>query len=599
MERLKGVGVSSGIAIGKALLILDEDSVVVNESVTGEAVEAEIARFQEAIVIAQAQIRAIKEQVKDKIGDEHAFIFDMHVMLLEDRSLKAETIKYIRQHQCNAAYAFSQMLVNLLKEFSSLGDSYFVERGNDLKDVGKRVLKILVGAKDFGFRNLNDDVIVIGAEFGPSNISNFDNPRILGFCSDMGGQTTHTAIIAKALGLPAVVGLHDISKRVHSGDTIVLDSFSGKVFINPDPATLEKYRRLARVYKEEEANYLRDINEPAISRDGLEINLLANIELPLEVEGALRHGAQGVGLYRTEFLFLECDPELPTEEKHYETYCRIAESLGDRQLIIRTLDLGGEKFFHRTFVREKEVNPVMGLRGIRLCLKRPDIFRAQLRALFRAAHVHRNIQIMFPLLSGLREWRSVMDFVEKVKVELREEGVVFREDPRLGVMIEVPSAAMVADLLAEEVDFFSIGTNDLIQYFLAIDRANDDVSYLYNPLHLGFIRLLSMVIDAARSKGIDVSCCGEMASTPAFACLLIQLGLRTLSMTPTALPMIHHVIRAMDFKKLNELAPVENGVPGGRMTREVYRDALKQLLDPKDFHYLVSDAMMERETQES
>ncbi len=593
MERLKGVGVANGIAIGKALLILDEDTVVVDESVDADEVGAEVDRFKDAVRVAREQILAVKEQVKGKIGEEHAFIFDTHILLLEDSSLNAETIEFIGKHRCNAAYAFSQVLVNLLNEFSSLGDSYFVERGNDLKDVGKRLLKILVGAKEFGFKNLSNDVVVVGVEFGPSNISNFDNPRILGFCSDMGGQTTHTAIIAKALNLPAVVGLHDVSKRVRSGDTVILDSFSGKVFINPDLPTLNKYRRLARVYKEEEANYLRDIKEPAISKDGLEIQLLANIELPNEVEGALVHGARGVGLYRTEFLFLECDPELPTEERHYETYCRIAETLGPLPLTVRTLDLGGEKFFHRTFVREKEVNPVMGLRGIRLCLQRKDIFRAQLRALYRAANRYANIQVMFPLLSGLHEWRSVMSFVDQVKDELRKEGVPFRDDPRLGVMIEVPSAAMVADLLADEVDFFSIGTNDLIQYFLAIDRANDDVSYLYNPFHLGFIRLLSNIIEVANQKGVEVSCCGEMASSPVFACLLIQLGLRTLSMTPTTLPMIHHIIRVMDFTKLDQLAPDEEGAPGGRETRRIYRRAMQKLLNAKDYQHLIGDVVSE------
>ena len=589
MEKLKGVGLANGIAIAKALLILDEDTVIVEHSVTEDEVTAEIESFHAAIETAKAEIRSIKDQVKDKIGEEHAFIFDTHVLLLEDKSLVNETINFIREKKAKAEWAFSQVLMGVLREFSSLGDAYFVDRGNDIKDVGKRVLKVLRGGKEFGFHSLSTSVIVIGSDFGPSNISKFDNPRILGFATDLGGPTTHTAIIAKALGLPAILGMHDASKRVKSGDLVVLDSFSGKLIVDPDPETLSKYQKMIRVYKEEEAHYLKEINEPTISKDKREVSLLANIELANEVETSLFHGARGVGLYRTEFLFLKCDPDLPTEQIHYETYCRIADSLGDRPLTIRTLDLGGEKFFHRTFVREKEVNPVMGLRGIRLCLKRKDIFRTQLRALLRAAHKYSNIQIMFPLLSGVGEWRSARDYFEQIKKELHAEGIPYAKDPKLGVMIEVPAAAMVADYLAEEVSFFSIGTNDLIQYFLAIDRANDDVSYLYNPFHPGFIRLLSNVINAGKKKGIEVTCCGEMASSPIYACLLVQLGLTSLSMNPTSLPVIHHMIRQMDFAKLAEMVPHPESGARGRDCKANYVQAIRAILNEKDFQHLVDD----------
>ena len=343
------------------------------------------------------------------------------------------------------------------------------------------------------------------------------------------------------------------------------------------------------IYKAEKAGYRKALKEPAISRDGIRIDLQANLELPNECEAALANGAQGVGLYRTEFLFLSCSPELPTEEVHFETYCQLAENLGDRPLTIRTLDLGGDKFFHRTFVREKEVNPVMGLRGVRLCFARKDIFRDQLRALLRAAHLHKNIRIMFPLLSGVKEWRTTTAFMEDIKQELRQQGIPYADKPSLGIMIEVPSAAMVADFLAEEVDFFSIGTNDLIQYFLAIDRANDDVSYLYDPFHPGFIRLLSFVIEAANKAGIGVSCCGEMASSPGYACLLIQLGLRSLSMNPSSLPIIHHMIRAIDFNQLSELIPHAAIGPTGTQAKLRYREAFKKLMTKKDYQYLIGD----------
>lgn len=599
MEKVKGVGIANGIAIGRALVILDEDTVIVEQPVGADTLAYEVKRFQDAVETAKNEIKGIKSQVQDKIGEEHAFIFDTHILLLEDRSLINETINFINEQCCNAEWAFSQVLMNVLKEFSSLGDSYFVERGNDLKDIGKRVLKVLKGGQEFGFKSLSSDVVVIGSDFGPSNITNFDNPRILGFATDLGGPTTHTAIIAKALGLPAIVGLHDISKRVRSGDIVILDSFSGKVFLNPTAQTLTRYQNLIKVYKEEEANYLKEIKKPAISKDGREVHLMANIELPNEVEAAQFHGAQGIGLYRTEFLFLKCDPHLPSEEVHFETYCKIAEALNGRPVTIRTLDLGGEKFFHRTFVREKEVNPVMGLRGIRLCLKRNDIFRTQLRALLKATGVFKNIQIMFPLVSGVAEWNMAMSFLETVKKELRDEGAKFEENPKLGVMIEVPSAAYVADYLADQVDFFSIGTNDLLQYFLAIDRANDDVSYLYNPFHPGFIRLLSHIITTANKKGVEVSCCGEMASAPVYAGLLIQLGLKRLSMNPTSLPMIHHMVRRMDFEKLDTLVPDPDGAPTGKECRKRYLNAYREILSKKDYQHLVDDLGESQEQQDS
>lgn len=589
MESLKGIGVANGIAIGKALVILDEETVIFDEVIADNAIDPEIERFEKALETAKSEIRSIKDQIKSKIGEEHAFIFDTHVLLLQDRSLTKETCNYIRTHKCNASFAFSQVLMNVLKEFSTLGDPYFVERGNDLKDVGKRVLKILNGEKEFGFKNLKSDVIVIGSDFGPSNITHFDNPHILGFATDIGAQTTHTAIIAKALGLPAVVGLHHISKMARSGDLIILDSFSGKVFINPNPETLEKYRKLIHIYAEEEASYKAELLEPATSPDGLEIELMANVELANEADTALSNGARGIGLYRTEFLFLNCAPELPSEEVHYETYCEIAEKLDGRQFTIRTLDLGGDKFFHRTFVREKEVNPVMGLRGVRLCLQRKDIFRTQLRAVLRAAHRFKNIRIMFPLLSGVAEWRTIRAFLEEVKAEMREEGIEFEENPTLGAMIEVPSAALVADYLARELDFFSIGTNDLLQYFLAIDRGNDDVSYLYNPFHPGFVRLLKGVIDAARENNTDIACCGEMASSPTYAVLLIHLGLRKLSMNPSSLPIIHHMIRAMDFKKLESMVKDATLGPTGSDTRRIFKNTFKKLLSANDFQHLIDD----------
>lgn len=589
MEALKGVGVAMGVAIGKALLILDEDTLAIENPIDATEIEQEVQRFMVAVDTAKSEIKAIKEELQAKIGEEHAFIFDTQVLLLQDHNLYKETIAFIRANMCNAEWAFSQILTNLLRDFEALEDRYFVERGNDLKDVGKRVLRILRGSqkKDNDLSHLNSDVIVIGSEFGPSNITLFEHERILGFATDFGGHTTHTAIIARALHLPAVVGLHNVTQRVNSGDTIILDSISGKVLINPDQGTLEEYQKIKKHYQEQSDAYLKEVSEPPLSKDGIEVVLHANIELPEEIDLALKNGARSVGLYRTEFIFLACSPEFPSEDFHYETYCRIAKSLKDQPCTIRTLDLGGEKFFHETFERHREANPVMGLRAVRLCLERADIFRTQLRAILRAASKYPNIRVMFPLISGVEEWRRAKAFLLEVKDELAQEGEAVPDYLPLGMMIEVPSAAIVADHLAKEADFFSIGTNDLIQYFLAIDRSNDDVGYLYEPFHPGVIRLLANIIQAAEKEGIDVTCCGEMAASPLMACLLVSLGLRHLSMNPTSLPRIHHIVRCMNVRALADKFPLESLSATGKENRKRFIKTFRELLGEEEFQALV------------
>ncbi|MCB1045248.1 MAG: phosphoenolpyruvate--protein phosphotransferase [Acidobacteria bacterium] len=589
MEVVEGVGIASGIAIGEVLLLLDEETVVFKENIDADQVEAETKRFDEAIDEARKQISAIKDQVSNKIGEEHAFIFEAHLLFLDDQGLIKETKQYIASHHCKAQWAFNQVLLSLLQQFDELGDPYFVERGKDLEDVGKRILKILKGDDPFGFQNLNQDIIIVGSEFGPSNITTFDNPNILGFATDLGGQTTHTAIIAKALGLPAVLGLHDISHRVNSGDIIILDSIKGKVVINPDAKTLAEYRKSKAAYKRDIARYIKATEKDAITKDGQSVSLLANIEIPHEAESAMKFGARGIGLYRTEFLFLHYAPDFPSEDIHYETYCQIAGHVAPEPVTIRTLDLGGEKFFHRAFVKEKELNPVMGLRGVRLCLFRKDIFRTQLRGLLRAAALHANIRVMFPLITSVDEFKTVRAFVSSVADEMQAEGQNIRRNLDLGVMIEVPSAALVADHLAAEVDFFSIGSNDLIQYFLAIDRANDDVNYLYDPFHPGVIRLLKHIIDEGHRAGIDVSCCGEMASSPLYAALLMHLGLTNLSMNPASVPTIHHLVRELNLSELRRLVPEPTSFMTGDAARTAFKQGLRNLLKVKSYKHLIEN----------
>ncbi|MCB1051684.1 MAG: phosphoenolpyruvate--protein phosphotransferase [Acidobacteria bacterium] len=587
METLKGVGVTSGIAIGQALLLLDEEMVVFREYIEENQVEPAVKSFIQAIATAKSQIQSIKTQMKGRIGEEHAFIFEAHGLILEDQSLKNETIKYIRTHQCNPDWAFSQVLYALIREFQGLEDSFFAERAKDLEDVGKRILKILTGNKERGFKNLKDDIIIVGSEFGPSNITTFDNPKVKGFTTDLGGPTTHTAIIAKALNLPAVLGLHTISRKVKSGDILILDGLQGNVIINPDAETIANYRKLAKTRKRKVSPYMGEVSLPAVTLDGQKLQLLANVELPSEVETALRNGAHGIGLYRTEFLFLQYSPSFPTEDNHYSTYCAIAKNARGLPVTIRTLDLGGEKFFHRAFIREKELNPVLGLRGVRLCLFRPDIFRVQLRGLLRACAEYPNIQIMFPLITQTEEFHTVKALLEEIRLELVGEGLKLDQLPKLGVMIEVPSAAMVADHLAQFVDFFSIGTNDLIQYFLAIDRANDDVNYLYQPFHPGFIRLLRTVIRSAKKAKIPVTCCGEMASHPLQASLLLSLGLENFSMNPTSIPDIHHFVCAVQAKSFRKLFRESKPITNGTVMRQKYLDLIRNQLSDNDYTRLI------------
>ncbi|PIE90705.1 MAG: phosphoenolpyruvate--protein phosphotransferase [Acidobacteria bacterium] len=589
MTILKGVGISNGIAIGKALLILDEDLVVIKEHVSKKKIEKNFSAFKTAVQEAKKEIRNVKKQLKSKIPEEHAFIFDTHIMLLEDTTLHAETLSFMKKQSCNVEWAFNQVLIRLLREFEALEDPYFVERAKDLEDVGKRVLRILLKEKERKLGDLDEDMVVIGHEFGPSNITTFDNPHIKGFATDIGGQTTHTAIIAKALKIPAVLGLHNITRQVTTGDLLILDSLKGEIIVNPDKKTLKLYKKKRDTYRSEELGYLEEIMLPCVSKDGVKINLQANIEILTEANTAMDHGAEGVGLYRTEFLFLKTAPYLPTEEEHFETYCQMARSIGDKVLTVRTLDLGGEKYFHQTLIHKKENNPVLGLRGVRLCLFKKDIFRTQLRGLLKAAQLFPSIRIMFPLITGYNELMEVLAFYKKTKEELQSEDPHFNAEPDIGIMIEVPSAAMIADYLAKEVDFISVGTNDLMQYLLAIDRGNDQVTYLYDPFHPGFMRIITQIVKAAQEANIQVSCCGEMASSPLYACMLIHLGIKTLSMNPASLPNLKHFIRSIDLSKLRESVPSIVNKPNAKELRQRYLDAMKKNLDKIDYDHFFGE----------
>ncbi len=543
-ETLQGIGVSPGIAIAKALVLEGPKAAVVRAEIPQTQVPAEVARFRSAVRGAWRQLRHLRDRVRAEAGEAYARIFQAQILILKDRSLLKETVGLIRHEQVNAEWAFHTILGRYTRIFEQLAASDLKERATDIEDVETRVQAVLTGSRrPHHLAGLTEDVIVVAAGLTPSDAASLHRSRVIGLAIDGGGPTSHTAVIASALGVPAVAGLRDASARMRTGDLLALDGSSGLLSRNPSEEELVRWRgergRLEQRAKELAA--LRD--QPATTMDGVRIALRANIELPDEMLGARRHGAEGVGLYRSEFLYMRSAPSLPDEEEHYATYLELAEKALPHEVVIRTLDLGGEKDPVR-LAGSPEANPVLGLRGVRFGLRHPDLFRVQLRAILRAA-AHGRVRMMLPMVSGLEEVRQVRALLEEVRGDLAREGVGAGADLPLGVMIEIPAAALIAERLAAEVDFFSIGTNDLIQYALAIDRATESVSYLYQPLHPAILLMLRRVAETAARRGLRVTVCGEMAGDPVAAVALIGLGITELSMSPAAIPAVKQVIRSL------------------------------------------------------
>jgi phosphotransferase system enzyme I (PtsI) len=484
------------------------------------------------------------------MDEEYAKIFEAHLLVLEDPFFIVEVTRKIREELVNVEYALWEVLQGITKDFSSLSDDYIRERAIDIYDVGRRILQNLMKSKKVSSIDLQEDVIVVAHNLTPSDTAQMHKKRVIGFATDVGGRTSHTAILARALEIPAVVGLEDVTSLIRRGDTLIVDGNQGRVIINPDAATLRKYQEMKQEYESfvSELDELRDL--PAVTKDGYRIELSSNIEIPEEIELIKKHGADGIGLYRTEFLYLDRDG-FPSEEEQMEAYSRVASAMKPLPVIIRTLDLGGDKFSGLT--ASPELNPFLGLRAIRFCLDRVDVFKQQLRAILRAS-VYGNLKIMFPMISGVEELRQAKRTLEEVKSELRDKGIPFNEEMEVGIMIEIPSAAISADILAKEVDFFSIGTNDLIQYALAVDRGNEKVAYLYDPLHPGVLRLIRQTIEAAHREGKWVGMCGEMAGDPLFSMILIGLGLDEFSVSGVAIPEIKEIIRSIDLVEARALA---------------------------------------------
>lgn len=548
---LTGLAISPGVAIGRAVTIEALTVEVYRFPLAPDRIEAETRRLAEAVTRAQEELAATRAKASKELSEELSAIFEAQSLLLTDAAFLSRVERRIRDESVNAEWAVHKVAQELMERFGSLADSRFRERGEDLRDVQRNLLRALQRVAHHELSELGSDVIIVAHDLTPSEAVRLGRQHVVAFAIETGGQTSHTAIIARDLNIPLVAGLPGVTRLATDNDPVIVDGGEGRVVLHPSAEQLELYRRRREQLAERQRQLMATRCPPCVTRDEVAIELMANIDLPEEIAEARRFGACGVGLYRSEFLYIERSPELPTEDEHFEIYREILDSMHPWPVVIRTFDLGGRKLA-RDVMETEEDNPVLGLRGIRLTLSRPQIFRTQLRALYRAA-AGRDLGILLPMVCTLEEVRQYRAFADKVLDELEREGAEYDRTCKVGIMIEVPSAALVADVLAREVDFFSIGTNDLIQYALAVDRNNEHVSYLYRPLHPGILRMLRFVIDSAREAGIDVAICGEMAADRHYAPLLLGMGLRRLSVTPRAIPGVNAQIRQLALRDLSEV----------------------------------------------
>jgi phosphotransferase system enzyme I (PtsI) len=545
MEIIKGIPASLGIAIGRAYVLQRQLVEVSRYALKPSQIEGEIKRFKKALRKSRTQLKRVKEKLSLELGREHAYIIDTHLLILKDSMLVDGVTDRIRGEGINAEAALQDVLETVRAVFRNLDDEYMRERDSDVEDVINRIIRNLIGFHD-QLKDVPKGVIIISRDLAPSETAQMDTEIVVGFATERGGKTSHTAIMARSLEIPAVVGLEMITRKVVDGDQLILDGNAGILVINPDRETLKEYRKKRKQYIYYETELLKQKEAPAVTTDGHRISLMGNIELPHEVISVLEHGGEGIGLYRTEFLYMN-RPDLPSEEEHFRIYKRLAQSLQGRTGVIRTLDLGGDKFLSQIPL-PREMNPALGLRAVRLCLSQVDLFKEQIRGALRASH-YGNLKIMFPMISGLEELRQVNAILEEAKDELKRAGKPFNEAISSGCMIETPSAVAVSDLLAAETDFFSIGTNDLIQYSLAIDRINQSVAYLYKPLHPAILRNIRLVVQNAQAHNTGVTICGEMAGEPIHSVILVGMGMGELSMNPVAIPRVKKIIRDVSMEE--------------------------------------------------
>ena len=549
---LHGIPVSGGVCRGKVLVMGKGHEAVPRRQISEGEVAPELQRLEQALVQTRQQILEIQRKVGEAMGAQDAGIFEAHLLVLEDPMLIHEVNRKVAEQRINAEAAFHDVAEQYAQTLGAIEDEYLRERATDMRDVGIRVLNNLLGrADETDLRKLKEPCIIIGYDLSPSTTALLDKRLVLGFATDIGGRTSHTAIMARSLQIPAVVGLRDATRQLETGQQVLLDGFNGIVVLNPTDQALVEYGVIIRKHVDLDTKLLELRDEPALTLDGARLTLSANMERASDAEAVKGCGAEGVGLFRTEFLFLN-RTTLPSEEEQYQVYRVAAAALKPQPLIIRTLDLGGDKFLSHLEMPE-ELNPFLGWRAIRFCLQEPELFRAQLRAILRAS-AEGNVKLMYPMISGLEELCQANQLVQRYQAELRGEQVPFDEAMEIGAMIEIPSAALVADALAKRVRFFSIGTNDLIQYSLAVDRLNEKITHLYEPTHPAILHLIKATVDAARRHDLWVGVCGEMAGDPALVPLLLGLGVDKLSAAVSVVPQIKFLIRQLRMSAARELA---------------------------------------------
>jgi phosphotransferase system enzyme I (PtsI) len=547
---IQGIGASPGILIGKAYLVERSKVRLPQKRIQPVQVEEEVKRFLKALQDSRIQLTEIKEKILDPEVRRHSFILDVHVMILDDKMLIQDTVDTIRKKKVNAEWALDLTLEKLDMVFKTIDDEYLRERRSDLHYVSARVFRNLLGKKHDDITRIKGKVIIVAHDLSPADTLQMNLKNVAGFITDIGGKVSHTAILSRSLGIPSVVGLEVATSLINGGDLLIINGETGEVVINPTEEVSKSFLERKRRIRSMERDVLKYASLPAETRDGVRVHLQANIEMVEEISSVKMHGGEGVGLFRTEILYLN-RKDIPTEEEHFQTYRQLAEDIFPAAATIRTLDIGGDKFLPN-YSRGNEMNPAMGLRAIRFSLKEADIFKVQLKGILRAS-AYGKLRILFPMISGVEEIRQTKAILEEVKKSLVKERIAFDRSIKVGAMIEIPSASGISDILAKEVDFFSIGTNDLIQYTLAIDRINEHVSYLYKPLHPAILRIIREIVQSAHQAKIPVAICGEMAAEPLYAIVLLGLGLDEFSMNPISIPKVKKVLRMSKFEETRTL----------------------------------------------